>query len=1113
MPLQGEKKPLHLAKSIRGLNELANTPTGHTNLRLLAKSTQILLKNASESYLEGDQEKAYVLYMRFFNVVTCIKKSKEYNKDKSYYDMLIGDKNCKMAIERAEQLSESLNLRYDELLALEICKKTPPIALKGSKDEDENEVRIDGLNDKIQKASLTVIDKTSPTGWISVQKLYEWFRNDDISILLVDVRSKEEFDSSHITSFNDIINTPDILPGMTAKNVEVGLTGSALLCWGHRGDYEVIVICDLATNSKTFNENICSMAHLKAALVFWDLEAKLKNEPLFLLGGYREWAETYPMFVSKPLPRDELRPSSSTRHKTDVKAILDSIDYDIDLTYLTTPTLPPTTNHNSAELSCSGTSIPLIDRSKKPRNNAQFAWARNSAQPRFLPANGSSTAVQSPKGNVNPTTLLDRKLKPNAAPSKETPPPTSSPPPSETNLSLSNGKIDQFNGCNTLTDNRPSKPHQEGETPKREIEELEKKRKLEIDISNTDKQKTMTEVDGGFTLSQEKAKQARELAGLLREKRKLAQELNDMSKQVQLQRAQIMNGKNEIVYVNENRDNSFLKAGDIDSPGTIISDDQQTFLPPAVANDRSSSPSDTVIHIKTTLPGQVGQPVTVSDVNLSPKTPSKTQEPPPKTSLRTSREPHMKSSALQPPSSSPRSSPKRLTVRLQDPDVAPKPSSGDDTMKSNLKRFHSFPNIAKLVEEGNDDDVMVSDAGSKRPEMEKSQQAKDIQIQRSQVQPPRVDRSVKPTNSYKSLLEAKVRNFQPKWGSIGLGLTGLRNLGNTCYMNSIIQCLSNCLTFCMYFKDNHYSKDINWSNQDGFRGEVAIEFAALIKNIWSGQYKAISPIDFRAVVSKLGSMFASTQHQDAQELLDFLMNGLNEDLNRVSVKPQLPPQDNSKLEDEVAAERAWKNFLMVENSIVIDLFRGQYKSRVMCSYCETKSTVFEPFTSLTLQIPENQSKCSLSDCLLHFSNEEKMTGDSRWFCPRCKQKREATKRIVVWRLPQVLIIHLKRFHYQGIWRNKISTNVSFPLVNLDMSRYLSGPRSCDGNINTTYNLFAVCNHYGTLDGGHYTAYCKNMASRSWYKFDDCEVSEISPSSIQSPAAYLLFYAKAGSWPQ
>lgn len=54
---------------------------------------------------------------------------------------------------------------------------------------------------------------------------------------------------------------------MTAKNVEVGLTDPALLCWGHRGDYEVVVLCDLATNDKTFNENTCSLAHLKAALV------------------------------------------------------------------------------------------------------------------------------------------------------------------------------------------------------------------------------------------------------------------------------------------------------------------------------------------------------------------------------------------------------------------------------------------------------------------------------------------------------------------------------------------------------------------------------------------------------------------------------------------------------------------------------------------------------------------------------------------------------------------------------------------------------------------------------------------------------------------------------
>ena len=256
-----------------------------------------------------------------------------------------------------------------------------------------------------------------------------------------------------------------------------------------------------------------------------------------------------------------------------------------------------------------------------------------------------------------------------------------------------------------------------------------------------DKRKMMSELNGGFALSQEKAKQARELAGLLREKRKLAQELNDISKQVQVQRSQILNGCNKKDFTDENKDDNFLKVSDRDSPTTVTLDDQQKFAPAVEANDRSSSPPAAVNHIKTTLPGQVGRSVTVSDANVSPKTPTRTQELPPKTSLRTSRDPQMKLA----PSSSPRSSPKRLSVRLQEPDVARKPASGDETMKSNLKRFHSFPNIAKLVEEGNDEEAMLSDAGSKRTEVQKSQQAKVAQNQRPHVQPPRVDRSVKPT--------------------------------------------------------------------------------------------------------------------------------------------------------------------------------------------------------------------------------------------------------------------------------------------------------------------------------------------------------------------------------
>ena len=132
-----------------------------------------------------------------------------------------------------------------------------------------------------------------------------------------------------------------------------------------------------------------------------------------------------------------------------------------------------------------------------------------------------------------------------------------------------------------------------------------------------------------------------------------------------------------------------------------------------------------------------------------------------------------------------------------------------------------------------------------------------------------------------------------------------------------------------------------------------------------------------------------------------------------------------------------------------------------------------------------------------------MSGESRWNCPDCKKPRDAAKVIEIWSLPRLLIIHLKRFKY-NVWRDKITTSVHFELDNLDLNKYVLDERQrglC------TYKCYATSNHTGTLDGGHYTALCKNPDNEKWFKFDDSDVKPVEKNSIVTNASYILFYSR------
>ncbi|XP_073132926.1 ubiquitin carboxyl-terminal hydrolase 9-like isoform X2 [Henckelia pumila] len=152
-----------------------------------------------------------------------------------------------------------------------------------------------------------------------------------------------------------------------------------------------------------------------------------------------------------------------------------------------------------------------------------------------------------------------------------------------------------------------------------------------------------------------------------------------------------------------------------------------------------------------------------------------------------------------------------------------------------------------------------------------------------------------------------------------------------------------------------------------------------------------------------------------------------------------------------------------------------------------------------------QEAISLFSCLDAFLKEEPLGPDDMWYCPRCKEHRQASKKLDLWRLPDVLVFHLKRFSYSRWQKNKLDTFVNFPIQNLDLSRYTRSNDASEGS--HVYELYAISNHYGGLGGGHYSAYCKLIDDKSWYHFDDAHVSAVSESEIKTSAAYVLFYQR------
>jgi len=183
------------------------------------------------------------------------------------------------------------------------------------------------------------------------------------------------------------------------------------------------------------------------------------------------------------------------------------------------------------------------------------------------------------------------------------------------------------------------------------------------------------------------------------------------------------------------------------------------------------------------------------------------------------------------------------------------------------------------------------------------------------------------------------------------GLCGGKNLGNTCFMNSSIACISNCLELTYYFLSDDYKKDINKENKLGMGGRLAKSWGALLHQYWVEKTRVGNPAEFKKTLGDKVKMFRGFGQQDSNEFMNFFIDYLNEDLNGTTQKPYVQLESKKPDEtDEECAKRFWECNLRRNNSIITDLFCGQYKSTIICPECGNINITFDPFNTLTLPL-------------------------------------------------------------------------------------------------------------------------------------------------------------------
>ncbi|AYV81258.1 MAG: ubiquitin carboxyl-terminal hydrolase [Harvfovirus sp.] len=393
------------------------------------------------------------------------------------------------------------------------------------------------------------------------------------------------------------------------------------------------------------------------------------------------------------------------------------------------------------------------------------------------------------------------------------------------------------------------------------------------------------------------------------------------------------------------------------------------------------------------------------------------------------------------------------------------------------------------------------------------------------------------------------------------GLSGLRNIGNTCYMNAALQCLFSTNMLSAYFINKKFIKNLRANIMKKLANEerkkqklsetvdVELDRSQVVRELkssisygffktvekWLSDTIIIEPVTIKESLGKLSALFRGSAQQDSHEVLNCILDNIHEDLKtpahvdfpnippnvinfRLSIKKYQTAMRLSKTDDEKAeliknyrkfiddnpeedaihaSLEYWKKYIKPSHSVIRDLFTGMSFTETRCNQCHIRSPAFDPFVIFSLGIPKSYTSAKLTDCLREHTTRRCLIGIDKYQCAHCKDKTEAEQITYLWETADILIIHLKRFTNE-MFGTFCRTEKNSTKIDFPLDDLdLSEYFSPYNKKEAKYELYGVVHQYGSLSGGHYISYCKNAINNHWYEFDDSHVSYIEKEKVES----------------